>query len=95
MVCVERVRLLNDIPGGRLPLSVHMPTRLTFDVSQAGPGKLLYNLSMKITNIYLFSYALMSLSIFKIPWHVLFLFCYQIYTGIKKTSPQWKHTYCL
>lgn len=52
MVCVERVRLLNDIPGGRLPLSVHMPTRLTFDVSQAGPGKLVANFEMKIIFIW-------------------------------------------
>ncbi|KAG8281178.1 hypothetical protein J6590_063971 [Homalodisca vitripennis] len=40
VVCVDQVRLLADIPGGRLPLSVHLPTRLTFDVAQAGPGDL-------------------------------------------------------
>lgn len=44
VVCVDRVRLLGDIPGGRLPLSVHMPTRLMFDVAHAGPGKLIFSL---------------------------------------------------
>lgn len=28
--------------GGRLPLIVHTPSRMTFDVSQAGPGIVYY-----------------------------------------------------